>query len=69
MTPMECVRCGKQSPPTDVWLPGWLCVLGCLAACSRECARAWVRENAAPEYAYDPDRHIVEPGCGTGRQP
>jgi hypothetical protein len=38
---MTCVECGKASPPTAVWPPGWGCLFGCLAVCSRACAERY----------------------------
>lgn len=43
---MVCVECGKESPPTDIWLPGWGCLYGCLAVCSLPCAEKYAREQS-----------------------
>ncbi len=57
---MVCAQCGKESEPTDCWLPGWCCVVGIVSACSRKCARKWIIANARYEYAVEPDAHIEE---------
>lgn len=45
---MECVRCGKLSPPGEGWdsAPGWGCLYGCLAVCSLKCAEEFARHES-----------------------